>query len=147
MNVTRSICQLQLYICMCLQKTKAIILTMASMRHCFKTVCKNKNICCYTCGVAVNQKQAYYHTSLPNTPRNRHTQAGLLELNSKKTSLTLTRSQRWYSTRNLIWTENGETLIRSPHKDVYVPPVSFAEYIMSKLDEYKELEVLVSNFL
>ena len=120
---------------------------MTSLRHCFKTFCKNNRLCCYACGVAVNHNQAYYHTLAPKTSistsrigENYYQNRPKLR---PKTTFKWTTNHRRYSTRNLIWEENGETLIRSPHKDVHVPPVSFAEYIMPKLDEYKNLDVLV----
>ena len=53
-------------------------------------------------------------------------------------------SQRYHSSQGLIWEENGQTLIRSPHKDVTVAQMSFTEYMFSKLDEYKHLECMVS---
>ena len=53
--------------------------------------------------------------------------------------------ERWYSKERLVWEEDGETLIRSPFKEVSVPKASFAEFMFSKLDEYKHLNSVVSK--
>ena len=52
--------------------------------------------------------------------------------------------KRNFNTQNLVWEENGQTLIRSPYDDVEIPEVSFAEYIFSKLDKHKNLTCIVS---
>ena len=57
----------------------------------------------------------------------------------------LNNAREAFSSQNLIWEEAGQILIRSPHKDVVVPQVSFAEYMFSKLDEFKQLECMVSQ--
>ena len=51
---------------------------------------------------------------------------------------------RHFSKENLILEQDGQTLIRSPYKDIHTPRVSFAEYMFSKLDEYKNINCLVS---
>ena len=67
---------------------------------------------------------------------------------SRKLLQTHTAGHKWqlrhFSKENLILEQDGETLIRSPYKDIYIPPVSFAEYMFSKLDEYKNINCLVS---
>ena len=52
--------------------------------------------------------------------------------------------KRNFNTQNLVWEENGQTLIRSPYDDVEIPEVSFAEYMFSKLDKHKNLTCIVS---
>ena len=51
---------------------------------------------------------------------------------------------RHFSKENLILEQDGQTLIRSPYKDIHTPRVSFAEYMFTKLDEYKNINCLVS---
>ena len=53
---------------------------------------------------------------------------------------------RCYSSESLVWEEDGETLIRSPFKEVSVPKLSFTEYMFTKLDEYKHLDSVVSSY-
>ena len=67
---------------------------------------------------------------------------------SRKLLQTHTAGHKWqlrhFSKESLIIEQDGETLIRSPYKDIYIPPVSFAEYMFSRLDEYKNINCLVS---
>ena len=50
---------------------------------------------------------------------------------------------RHFSKENIIFEKDGQTLIRSPYKDIHIPRMSFAEYMFSKLDEYKNVNCLV----
>ena len=63
----------------------------------------------------------------------------------RQQSTRLNNTRQTFSSQSLVWEEDGQTLIRSPHKDVVVPQMSFAEYMFSKLDEFKHLECMVSQ--
>ena len=46
--------------------------------------------------------------------------------------------------QKVIYKENGETLIRSPYPDVPMCNKSFRDFMFANLDEFKNLDMLVS---
>lgn len=68
---------------------------------------------------------------LPLTTHKHHTECGSLS----------SRSQP------VVIQENGETIIRSPYKDLELPVKSFAEFMFSELDSHKKELLMVSACL
>lgn len=56
----------------------------------------------------------------------------------------LTTLRHYSDSRKVVSVENGETIIRSPYPDVEHCDKTFGEYMLSWLDEFKNLELMVS---